>query len=57
MEIRILMVMEPLHPAFEFYEGTISLPFVAWNAFFSFLERGTFNFQKYFLFLFKEYQT
>ena len=24
MEIRILMVMEPLHPAIEFYEGTIA---------------------------------
>ena len=57
MEIRILMVMEPLHPAFEFYEGTISLPFVAWGCLFFFLERGTFNFQTYFLFLFKEYQT
>ena len=36
MEIRILMVMEPLHPAFEFYEGTISLPFVAWGCLFLF---------------------
>ena len=56
MEIRILMVMEPLHPAFEFYEGTIAFCSLE-KAFFSFLERGTFNFQTYFLFLFKEYQT